>query len=255
MRFWPIGCTIAVLMVAGCDDKTDSSAALTTPPPPLDKLKIEDTKVGKGPVAKDGEVLLMEYTGKLGNGKVFDSTSKHGDTPFAFVLGQQQVIKGWDVGLVGMREGGERKLSIPYAMAYGDESKGDALPAKSDLYFDVKLDKVVAPDDALSVEEEITKHGTGPKVKKGDEVQVLYTGSFVNGKVFDTNRNPGGKPLDVKVGAGQVVQGFDKGLEGMQKGEHRTLTIPPTFGYGGESRGQIPANSWLVFDVEITSIK
>jgi FKBP-type peptidyl-prolyl cis-trans isomerase len=79
---------------------------------------------------------------------------------------------------------------------------------------------------------------------------VKYKGYFVNGKTFD----PGNAPLPVKVGAGSVVPGFDKVLENTQKGEIFTVTIPPRWGYGGQANGAIPANSWLVFDIEVLSI-
>ncbi len=264
MRFWAIGCTVAVLAIAGCGDKTDQTSAVkggtgtstaVANSGPLDKLKVDDIKPGTGPEAKNGDTLLMEYTGTLANGTVFDSTSKRDDAPFGFVLGSGQVIKGWDQGLVGMKEGGERKLSIPSSLGYGGEAKGDTIPANSDLYFDVKLDKVVPASELDDVTVQITKHGTGRKVKKGDAVEVIYTGSFVNGKQFDTNRKPDGKPLPVVVGAGGVVPGFDKALDGMQVGERRIVTIPPQWGYGPQGQGPIPANSWLVFDIEIKTIK
>ncbi|KIK09163.1 hypothetical protein K443DRAFT_671656 [Laccaria amethystina LaAM-08-1] len=99
-------------------------------------IKIKDSKVGTGPQAKKGNTVLMRYIGKLQNGKIFDKNVK--GKPFTFHLGQGEVIKGWDEGIVGMQVGGERVLTIPPAMAYGKKASG-AIPANSTLTFEVKL--------------------------------------------------------------------------------------------------------------------
>ncbi|BGP00001.1 FK506-binding nuclear protein [Rhodotorula toruloides] len=99
-------------------------------------LEITDFKEGTGPAAKAGSKVGMRYIGKLDNGKVFDSNTK--GAPLVFTLGRGQVIKGWDLGVAGMRVGGERKLVIPPALAYGKQ-KLPGLPPNSRLTFDVKL--------------------------------------------------------------------------------------------------------------------
>lgn len=99
-------------------------------------LIIEDVTVGTGPVAKPGKRLSMRYIGKLENGKQFDANTA--GSPFSFVLGRGEVIKGWDQGLVGLAVGGERRLTIPAALAYGKQRLG-GIPANSTLKFDVKL--------------------------------------------------------------------------------------------------------------------
>ncbi|KAF8936376.1 FK506-binding protein 2B precursor [Dissophora ornata] len=88
--------------------------------------------------SKDGDSLSMDYTGTLwSTGAQFDSSVGRG--PFDFVLGQGQVIKGWDQGLRGMCVGEKRKLSIPSNLAYGDRSMGADIPANSALVFEVEL--------------------------------------------------------------------------------------------------------------------
>ncbi|KAJ7594403.1 hypothetical protein C8J56DRAFT_1044148 [Mycena floridula] len=99
-------------------------------------LKIVDATVGTGPQAKKGNTVSMRYIGKLLNGKIFDQNTK--GKAFTFRLGQGSVIKGWDEGIVGMAVGGERKLTIPAAMAYGKKGQ-TGIPANSTLVFDVKL--------------------------------------------------------------------------------------------------------------------
>ncbi|GAA5825693.1 hypothetical protein JCM5353_005236 [Sporobolomyces roseus] len=99
-------------------------------------LEITDAKVGTGAAAKAGSKVGMRYIGKLENGKVFDSNTK--GSPLSFTLGRGQVITGWDKGIVGMQVGGERKLRIPAAMAYGKKGT-QGIPGNSVLLFDVKL--------------------------------------------------------------------------------------------------------------------
>ncbi|GAA5881545.1 hypothetical protein JCM16303_005698 [Sporobolomyces ruberrimus] len=99
-------------------------------------LEITDAKVGSGASAKSGSKVGMRYIGKLENGKVFDSNTK--GSPLTFTLGRGQVISGWDKGIVGMQVGGERKLRIPAAMAYGKKGT-QGIPGNSTLLFDVKL--------------------------------------------------------------------------------------------------------------------
>ncbi|ADV21846.1 FK506-binding protein 4 [Cryptococcus gattii E566] len=99
-------------------------------------LIIEDIKIGDGPVAKTGKRLGMRYIGKLTNGKQFDANTS--GKPFSFVLGKGEVIRGWDEGLAGMAVGGERRLTIPAPLAYGNQ-KIPGIPKNSTLKFDVKL--------------------------------------------------------------------------------------------------------------------
>ncbi|XDD48011.1 FKBP-type peptidyl-prolyl cis-trans isomerase [Leptospira sp. WS39.C2] len=105
-----------------------------------EELLIQDTKQGLGKEAIRGTTVVVHYTGKLTNGKVFDSSVDRGE-PFSFQLGQGQVIQGWERGIVGMKEGGKRKLTIPPKFGYGDRAMGP-IPANSTLVFDVELIKV-----------------------------------------------------------------------------------------------------------------
>ncbi|KAL9025023.1 MAG: hypothetical protein Q9196_006081 [Gyalolechia fulgens] len=99
-------------------------------------VKIEDKKLGKGPACKKGNKVGMRYIGKLLDGKVFDANKK--GAPFTFTLGTGEVIKGWDIGVVGMSIGGERRIEVPANLAYGSKSM-PGIPANSVLRFEVKL--------------------------------------------------------------------------------------------------------------------
>lgn len=97
--------------------------------------------------------------------------------------------------------------------------------------------------------------GTGAEAKAGNLVSVQYTGSFADGKVFDSSI-PRGQPLQFVLGAGQVIPGWDQGILGMKVGGKRTLIIPPALGYGAAGFPPvIPANATLYFDVELTAVQ
>jgi FKBP-type peptidyl-prolyl cis-trans isomerase len=106
---------------------------------PMQELKITDLVLGDGAEAKAGKLVIVHYTGWLEDGgKKFDSSLDR-DEPFSFMLGEGEVIQGWDVGVVGMKVGGKRKLHIPPHMGYGDRGAGGVIPGKAALVFDVEL--------------------------------------------------------------------------------------------------------------------
>jgi FKBP-type peptidyl-prolyl cis-trans isomerase len=103
------------------------------------QLIIEDEVVGNGEEAKQGMMVTVHYIGTLTDGTMFDASRNRGDKGFTFALGAGQVIKGWDVGVAGMKVGGRRKLTIPADMAYGNRAVGGVIPANSTLIFEVEL--------------------------------------------------------------------------------------------------------------------
>jgi protein-disulfide isomerase len=113
---------------------TPGGAAVTLP----GGLVVKDVTVGGGAAVKSGDTVTVHYVGTLTDGKEFDSSRKHGQ-PFSFAVGKGTVIKGWDQGLVGMKVGGRRKLTIPSDLAYGDRGMAGAIPPKATLLFDVEL--------------------------------------------------------------------------------------------------------------------
>lgn len=102
-------------------------------------MKLQDTKIGTGQEARPGMAVAVHYTGRLADGSVFDSSIERGQ-PFEFILGGGMVIRGWDIGIAGMRVGGKRSLLIPPSLAYGEQGAGGgAIPPNAILLFDVEL--------------------------------------------------------------------------------------------------------------------
>lgn len=105
------------------------------------ELKITDSVVGQGKEITKGALISCHYEGFLEDGTKFDSSFDRGQ-PIQFVIGTGRVIKGWDVGLMGMKEGGKRNLFIPSDMAYGDRQVGPIIKPNSNLIFNVELIEV-----------------------------------------------------------------------------------------------------------------
>ena len=96
--------------------------------------------------------------------------------------------------------------------------------------------------------------GQGVEAKEGNVITVNYTGWLENGTQFDSSLSPDRDPLVITLGAGQVIQGWDEGIPGMKVGGKRRLTIPPYLGYGNRAVGAIPANSTLIFEVDLLGV-
>jgi len=138
--------SLCMLSLSGCQPKDGPAAQenLARGSAQVRELKMTDEVLGGGAEARTGNTVTVHYTGWLydqrvahSQGKKFDSSLDRG-APFTFTLGAQQVIKGWDVGVVGMRVGGKRTLVIPSEMAYGSDGRGP-IPDDAALVFEVLL--------------------------------------------------------------------------------------------------------------------
>ena len=266
-----------------------SKPAVTVPTPFSVKAtdKVLLTK-GTGATVTAGQRVTVDYTGFNGtDGKEFDSSFDKGKKAPSLILDPEQSLPGLVKGIVGANIGSRLLLAIPPEDAYGVGGQPTVGIGPTDtilIVVDVKSAKSVltratgtavapkaglptvklaadgkptitvpagnAPAD-LVVQPLIT--GTGPKVGKGQQITVQYTGVvWATGKQFDSSWSSG-KPASFPIGQGQVIAGWDEGLVGQQIGSQMLLVIPPDKGYGasGQPSAGIKGTDTLVFVVDI----
>ncbi|QJW96034.1 FKBP-type peptidyl-prolyl cis-trans isomerase [Frigoriglobus tundricola] len=273
-----------VVFVSGGDGRNMSDGSNgSTDDPDLKEVapgvRYRDVKVGTGTPCPEGAEVTIHYTGWLTDGKVFDSSKERGQ-PTTFKL--QNLIKGWQEGIPGMKPGGIRKIVISPDKGYGSRGSPPKIPGGSTLIFEVEL-IASAPStsttagsgamasgpgqsmpsdqsnggtddpglkdigDGLKIRD--LKEGTGEPVKPGASVLAHYTGWTVDGKVFDSSHKRG-KPMQFSLNG--VVQGWSRGIPGMKPGGIRKLVIPAALGYGEQGYPpDIPGGATLIFEVEI----
>ncbi|MEE8341741.1 MAG: FKBP-type peptidyl-prolyl cis-trans isomerase [Candidatus Neomarinimicrobiota bacterium] len=122
----------AFLSVFGCNEEKNEVKMKSG-------LIIVDNVVGEGLEAEKFDILTVNYTGKLEDGTMFDSSKNPGRDPFRFTVGAGQVIQGWEEGFIGMKIGGTRTLTIPSEMGYGTRGAGDVIPPNATLIFEIEL--------------------------------------------------------------------------------------------------------------------
>lgn len=232
-------------------------------------------KEGEGPLAKAGDLIELHYVGYLPDEKKFESSYDRGQ-PFQFIYKEQPILPGWEEAIGLMRAGGKMKMIMPHWLGFGKQGKG-AIPAEATLTFDLELVSIKDPKaeekrlaeefknemkdrfpDALQTESGlmyiIEKDGNGTHPEKGQTVSVHYTGTLVDGSKFDSSRDRD-KPFEFPIGAGRVIKGWDEGIPLASVGGKIKLIIPHWMAYGANARPGIPANSHLIFDVEMLEIK
>jgi peptidylprolyl isomerase len=187
--------------------------------------------------------------------------------PVKFILNSGSFIKGTDEGIVGMKTGGIRTIIIPSKLAYGEAGIG-FIPPNTDLKVVVELlevkDKVVAEmwkvDSTLfkstpsGLKYAIISQGNGPAIELNKTVTIHYSGYLLNGTIFDSSVERD-EPIMFVVGQGQVMPGWDEGMQLLKKGDKARFIIPPQLGYGEMQLEKIPANSTLIFDTEVIDVK
>ena len=133
--------TASALQIPGQIAETGDTSGMQNEPT---ELQVTDVTVGTGATVVAGDEITAHYVGMLADGTVFDASANHGG-PATFSIGVGQVILGWDQGIIGMKEGGKRKLVIPSALAYGAQGIAGVIPPNSTLIFEVELVKVTHP--------------------------------------------------------------------------------------------------------------
>ncbi|XP_040918902.1 peptidyl-prolyl cis-trans isomerase FKBP10 [Toxotes jaculatrix] len=200
--------------------------------------------------AAASDFIRYHYNGTLLSGEAFDSSYSRNRT-YDTYLGQGDLIKGMDEGLLGMCVGERRLIIVPPFLAYGENGHGTHVPPHATLMFEVLLVDMFNPKDDLIVEVKEVPEGCTRRTVTGDYIRYHYNGTFQDGTVFDSSyrRN---STYNTYIGMGYVIRGMDKALQGLCIGEKRRITIPPHMAYGEAGVGDlIPGSAVLVFDIHV----
>lgn len=245
-------------------------------------LSYLDEKVGEGREVKDGDLVVIHFAAwRIGDSSSIYSDWQNDSTKNSFkiassyetsqtlkyIVGSEQFVKGSDEGFIGMKTGGKRTIIIPSSLAYGEQGFGP-IPPNSSLKLLVEVlevkDPVVAKmrqvDSTLfkqtssGLKYAIIEEGNGPEADSGKIVTVHYSGFLQDGKVFDSSIERD-EPLTLMLGVGQVIPGWEEGIDLLKQGSKAQLIIPPQLAYGDRDLGVIPPNSTLIFDVEVVEVK
>ncbi|MCY0925158.1 FKBP-type peptidyl-prolyl cis-trans isomerase [Streptomyces sp. H27-H1] len=256
---------------------------------PPKELKVVTISEGDGPALKKGDVAQVNYLGQVWDGKEpFDQSFGKGK-PFDVTIGAGQVIKGWDQGLEGKKVGSRLELVIPPDLGYGEQGSGEKIKANATLVFVVDIVKgtaipasaqgkavpqedknlptvgtntdgkevsVAVPKDATPPAKLVSNYvleGDGAVVKDTDSVVVKFNGkTWKDDKTFESTYSTGQSvtwPL-----AELSVKGLKEGIVGKKAGSRILLVIPPDQGFGDKEQGTIPANSTLVFSLDVVAV-
>ncbi|WP_344438750.1 FKBP-type peptidyl-prolyl cis-trans isomerase [Kitasatospora nipponensis] len=265
-----------------------SKAVITLPPgQPSGQFVVSTVSEGEGATVNRGDWVTVNYTAKnWTTGKDVPSSYDAGSKPQLYQAGIGQLVPAFDQSVVGHKVGSRMLVVAPPAAAFGDQGntqlgvgKGDTVVFVLDILEDVPQDSVVTgtvtppPANLPQVKENgkaaptitipqgvpaptdlqtsVLIKGDGKPVKSGQTVLVQYTGVlYSNGQQFDSSWNHGGAQA-LQIGTGSVIEGWDKGLVGQSVGSQVLLVVPPALGYKDQAQNGIPANSTLVFVIDI----
>lgn len=248
-----LGVLGVLLFGTGCDSND-----------PEGEITIIEDNVGTGALVEAGKLVGMRFWGRVESGLVFDSTGT--DSTFYTLAGVHCVIDGFDIGLLGMREGGRRVFEVPPELAYGEDGIPGFIPRDETITFEVEVLTVEAPirrtcDTRWLAPEvlEITDLtvGTGATAVADSVLAVEYRGTLSDGTLFD--ESPLGDPFKFILGAGCVIEGWEEGIAGMKVGGKREITFSHHLGYGdrgvpGQGGFLIPPYATLTFEIELKEV-
>jgi FKBP-type peptidyl-prolyl cis-trans isomerase len=225
---------------------------------------------GTGDPAEEGDTVVVDYVGvRSSDGEEFDNSYDRGQT-FPVVLGSGSVIQGWEDGLVGSRTGERVQLDIPSELAYGDQARSDVILADTPLTFVIDVREVIEGIDPADIPDEpgipltdigVTatefaelEAGDGDALELGDTALIRYVYFRAdNGVALETNWS--NEAFQVPYNE-DLLPGLLIGMEGMQVGDRRAITIPPDEGFGPEGNppAGLPAGTDIVFLIELVGL-
>jgi peptidylprolyl isomerase len=265
----------SVMFIFGCSNNQDTVTLKSG-------LKYSDIKVGTGAETKNGDLAEIHFKGWIirDSSDLFadwsvDSTKRADliadsyamNQSIKIVLGTESFIKGSEEGIAGMKTGGQRTIIVPSNLAYGPEGMGP-VPPNSSIKVVVELlstkeavvakmwdvDSTLFKETSSGLKYAIITEGEGELIGKEKQVTVHYSGFLLDGNKFDSSVERD-EPFTFVAGVGQVIPGWDEGVQLLKKGGKGRFIIPSNLAYGDRDLGKIPPNSTLIFDVEVLDVK
>ncbi|MEW6467608.1 MAG: FKBP-type peptidyl-prolyl cis-trans isomerase [Bacteroidota bacterium] len=227
-------------------------------------VKFIEVVKGKGPEKlSTGDLLTINYSGYLPDGKMFNSSFDM-DKPFRYRIGNG--LKGLDEAMLKLKKGSKARVVIPYMLAFGEQGVKGAIPPKTDVIYDVEILEVVKPFETKGKDTVTTASGLkyivvskamgGAQAAPGKTVKVHYTGFLTDGMVFDSSIERD-QPIEFVLGQTPIIKGWEEGIALMNVGDKIRFIIPSHLGYGdmGQPQAKIPPKATLLFDVELVEVK
>ncbi|MEU8516223.1 FKBP-type peptidyl-prolyl cis-trans isomerase [Kitasatospora sp. NPDC048722] len=265
-----------------------SKATITLPEgQPSGQFVVNTVSEGDRAVVNKGDWVTVNYTAKdWTTGKDLPSSYDAGGKPQLYQAGSGQLVPAFDQSVIGKKVGSRLLVVAPPAAAFGDQGSSQLGVAKGDtVVFVLDIMESLPPDSTLTgtmtqppanlpqvkdngkapvtitvppgqapptdLQQAVLIKGEGKQVKTGQTLVVQYTGVlWSNGQQFDSSWTHGGAQA-VQIGTGSVIEGWDKGLVGQNVGSRVELVVPPALGYKDQAQGSVPANSTLVFVIDI----
>ena len=221
---------------------------------PKDTVQLETLELPQGCVrrAVAGDFMRYHYNGSLMDGTLFDSSYSRNHTYNTYV-GQGYIIPGMDQGLQGACIGERRRITVPPHLAYGENGTGDKIPGSAVLIFDVHVIDFHNPSDPVEIKTlSRPPENCNETSKIGDFIRYHYNCSLLDGtRLFSSHDYEA--PQEITLGANKVIEGLDRGLQGMCVGERRQLIVPPHLAHGENGARGVPGSAVLLFEVELVS--
>lgn len=225
-------------LLAACDSAGDDAEVT------IREIEVGDgtllTPVSSSPLVAPTSTARFHVVGRISDSCTFL------DTELPITVGVGQIIRGLDDGLIGMRVGGVREITVPPELAWGSRGQDFegtcSVPGGTTVVFTVTALELVEYTETDIVV------GEGEEAAAGRSATVTYEGRLDDGAIFDDGT------FTFTVGAGTVVDGFDRAVRGMRVGGTREVSFPPTLGYGGRSQGSIPPWSILHFTITLDAV-
>ncbi|MFD9125740.1 FKBP-type peptidyl-prolyl cis-trans isomerase [Kitasatospora sp. NPDC059571] len=265
-----------------------SKATITIPSgQPSGQFVVATVSEGDGPTVAKGDWVTVNYTAKdWTTGKDVSSSYDSGGKPQLYQAGIGQLVPAFDQSVIGKKVGSRILVVAPPAAGFGSSGNTSAgVGANDTVVFVLDLVESIAPDATVTgdvtqppatapqvkqngkqaptitipagqsppteLQTYVLIKGDGKPVQAGQQLLVQYTGVlWADGKQFDSSYNHGGAQA-LQVGTGSLIKGWDQGLVGQTVGSQVMLVVPPSLGYGDKASGPVPANSTLVFVIDI----